>query len=69
MLFPRSYPGQAGASVPSGQDGKPLASAYADVGLRPSRRRVLQVLWVGVIALLFALGWSTIATLVKIGGL
>ncbi|MFZ4578648.1 MAG: serine/threonine protein kinase [Myxococcota bacterium] len=72
MLFPRSYPGLAGALGQSGHagvDARTLGPAFANVGLRPSRRRVLQVLWVGVIALLFALGWSTIATLVKIGGL
>lgn len=36
---------------------------------RPSRRATRQFLWVGVVALVFALGWSTIATLVKMGKL
>ncbi len=35
--------------------------------LRPSRKAVVQFLWVGVIALVFALGWSVIATLKKLG--
>lgn len=34
---------------------------------RPSRRATLQFLWVGVVALVFAVGWSTIATLVRMG--
>lgn len=38
-------------------------------GLRPNRRVVMQFLWVGVVALIFALGWSTIATLLRIGKL
>jgi len=33
----------------------------------PNRRVVWQFLWVGVVALVFALGWSTIATLVRMG--
>ncbi len=33
----------------------------------PSRRVVRQFLWVGAVALVFALGWSTIATLVRMG--
>ena len=33
----------------------------------PTRRVVRQFLWVGAVALVFALGWSTIATLVRIG--
>jgi len=38
-------------------------------GLWPSRRSAVQFLWVGVVALIFALGWSTIATLVRMGRL
>jgi len=38
-------------------------------GLWPSRRAAVQFLWVGVVALIFALGWSTIATLVRMGRL
>ncbi len=35
--------------------------------MRPSRKAVLQFLWVGLTALIFALGWSVIATLKKLG--
>ncbi len=38
-------------------------------GLWPSRRSAMQFLWVGIVALIFALGWSTIATLVRMGRL
>ncbi len=50
----------------------PLAAASQpaqDLSWRPSRRATLQFLWVGLVALVFALGWSVIATLVKIGKL
>jgi serine/threonine protein kinase len=36
---------------------------------RPSRRTVVQFLWVGVVALVFVVGWSTIATLARMGKL
>lgn len=35
--------------------------------LRPGRRTTLQLLWVGVFALIFALGWSVVATLKRFG--
>jgi len=34
---------------------------------RPTRRTVMQFLWVGLTAFIFALGWSVIATLKKLG--
>ena len=51
----------------------PLISAVAQVptrpggGWRPTRRTALQFLWVGLTAFIFALGWSVIATLKKLG--
>lgn len=48
--------------------GPPLPAALkAAAGLRPSRRTALQLLWVGVFALIFAFGWSVVATLKRIG--
>ena len=35
--------------------------------LHPTRRTVMQFLWVGVVALVFMLGWTTVATLVRMG--
>ncbi len=55
---------QSALAVPN--RAQPLAQ---DHDWRPSRRATLQFLWVGVVALVFALGWSTIATLVKMGKL
>jgi eukaryotic-like serine/threonine-protein kinase len=47
-------------TTPHGQIAKP------PTGL-PSRRAVLQFLWVGLAALVFTLGWSVIATILRLG--
>ena len=51
---------------PGADAGRP---AHQGLHLWPSRRAALHFLWVGVVALVFALGWSTIATLVRMGRL
>ena len=61
-------PGDEAAGSGHGPGG--LASqrgAEATEDLRPSRRTVLQLLWVGVFALIFAFGWSVVATLKRLG--
>ena len=46
----------------------PIANAQpTPTSARPSRKAVLQFLWVGLAALIFALGWSVIATLKQFG--
>lgn len=44
---------------------KPASSARRD--LRPSRHIMLQLLWTGIFALIFALGWNVVATLKRLG--
>lgn len=48
---------------------RPSAVANAEIvrDLRPGRRTTLQLLWVGVFALIFAFGWSVVATLKRLG--
>lgn len=78
MMYPRAYmtPAQRAelsaephvnpAEPPSLEPAPPLWDAPA---WWPTRRVVKQFLWVGVVAFVFALGWSTIATLVRTGKL
>ena len=75
MLYPRAYmtPDQRADLEQANQatDPQPLGQLTdAQLALPPwwpTRRVVMQFLWVGVVALVFALGWSTIATLVRLG--
>jgi serine/threonine protein kinase len=53
--------------VQGGDGAAPTVRPPAQPAWWPSRRLVLQLLWVGIVALVFALGWSTIATLVRMG--
>ncbi len=55
--------GDSAAPVPAPQ------GAVARRSKRPRRRTVLQFLWVGLAALVFALGWSVVATLKRFGAL
>lgn len=75
MMYPRAYlmPEQrdeleAFSQLPTDPQPHAAARAMADVPpWWPSRRVVRQFLWVGAVALVFALGWSTIATLLRMG--
>ncbi len=75
MIYPRAYltPDQRADFEQAGQttDPQPVRpAAIAQSGVPqwwPTRRVVLQFLWVGMVALVFALGWSTIATLLRLG--
>jgi serine/threonine protein kinase len=74
MQFPREQFQAHLAQQPSPPQGAVPAlalppRAQTEPDWRPSRRATLQFLWVGIVALVFALGWSTIATLVKMGKL
>ncbi|MBM4342343.1 MAG: serine/threonine protein kinase [Deltaproteobacteria bacterium] len=79
MMYPRAYllPEQRAELEMAAQstDPEPVSSAALAWAPPvappwwPSRRVVKQFLWVGAVALVFALGWSTIATLVRMGTL
>jgi len=80
MMFPRAHmtpqqraeldsAGARGLSPPSLSAPPPALAVEAEHEMRPSRRVVLQFLWVGVVALLLALTWSVLATLLRMGKL
>jgi serine/threonine protein kinase len=62
---------QAGEALSSGADRSPVSPVSPAVAneWRPSRRATMQFLWVGLAALVFVVGWSVMATLVKTGRL
>ena len=63
VLAARPEP-RSSAAVPSGLEPPRPAGDW-----RPSRRATQQLLWVGLAALVFVIGWSVMATLVKAGKL
>ncbi|MBI5610216.1 MAG: serine/threonine protein kinase [Deltaproteobacteria bacterium] len=73
MMYPRAYLSAGQQAELAGVTGptEPLAPLpHPDLAAPdwwPSTRVVKQFLWVGLVALVFALGWSIIATLVRTG--
>jgi len=67
---PAAQATRGGEGASAGHDAPGALAARAGAppqDLRPSRRTVLQLLWVGVFALIFAFGWSVVATLKRLG--
>ncbi len=67
---PPAQAARSGEGASAGHDAPGALAARAGAppqDLRPSRRTVLQLLWVGVFALIFAFGWSVVATLKRLG--